>query len=126
MADRWIVSDYKFYQHKSLEGAEAEKKRLSELLPSKQFRIYRIKLSLNRSASKQIISDQAAELEALRGALHGVIGYALTAKSESTAWLQGMADKINEAATALCDTDRAVVCGESLRIQRLGGGKAAS
>src|SRR4051812_812439 len=98
MPDRWIVSDYKFRQQKSLEIAEVEMQRLAENYPEKKFRVYRIKTDSRPSHAKFIIASHEAEIEALRAALHGVIGYALTAHSQSPEWLQGMADKINEAA----------------------------
>lgn len=120
MADQWIVSDYKYKRQKTLEIATEEMARLAALHPEKKFRIYRVKPTLNPSASKQMLADQAEEIEALRGALHGVIGYALTSRSGSKEWLQGMADEINKAADALCDTDKAVVQGDGLRIKRLG------
>lgn len=49
MADAWIVSNYRFVQHKSLESAEAEAARLRAICPKKQqFRVYRIKPHLLR------------------------------------------------------------------------------
>lgn len=38
----FIVSDYSFFQHKTLEKAKEEMARLSGLHPDKYFRIYRV------------------------------------------------------------------------------------
>lgn len=63
-------------------------------------------------------TDATAERDKLRHALNQLVSYALTAKSHSPAWLEGMAAKINAAAELLGDADRAEVCGEGLRIRR--------
>ena len=66
MADKWIVSNYHFHQHKSREAAEAELQRLSEKLPKKRFRIYRLKTALEPSGSRQRIEELEAENARLR------------------------------------------------------------
>jgi hypothetical protein len=60
-----------------------------------------------------------AENERLRECLSLLIGYALSARSPSAEWLQGLADKINAAADALGDSDRAVVRDDRLIVKRL-------
>lgn len=45
-SDFWIVTEYKFFQHATLEGAEAERGRLHQCFPDKQFRVHRCKRHL--------------------------------------------------------------------------------
>ena len=54
----------------------------------------------------------------IEDALYRVIGYALTARSESKEWLEGMAGEINRAAELVGDPDRAVVEGDGLRVRK--------
>jgi len=41
--NRWIISSYKFVEHRKIETAQAELARLSGLFPAKKFKIFRIK-----------------------------------------------------------------------------------
>lgn len=41
--NRWIISSHKFVEHRTIEAAQAELMRLSELLPQKKFKLFRIK-----------------------------------------------------------------------------------
>lgn len=67
MGDRWIVADHKFFEHKRLVQAMAERERLTAKEPAKKFRVYRIKTSLTQSNSGPHIRKleaRIAELEA--------------------------------------------------------------
>ena len=71
MANKWIISDYNFMQHKTLESAQQELKRLNEAYPKKKFKIYRCKTSLEATDSSAIIERLRGELErATKAALY--------------------------------------------------------
>lgn len=64
MADRWIVSAYKFAEHRKLLWAQQEAARLAEKT-GKEFRVYRIKKNLANGSSldrvMEIISEYAGD-----------------------------------------------------------------
>lgn len=62
MADRWIVSSYRFQQHGTLSAAEDEQRRLRGRT-GKPFYIYRIKTTLNPSRSGAVIARQMGALQ---------------------------------------------------------------
>ena len=68
--------------------------------------------------STQNEGESAEVTRRLREVLNLLIGYALTARSDSTAWLEGLAYRINEAADVLGDTDRAVAEGDHLVVRK--------
>jgi len=41
--NRWIISSYKFHEHKDPTAARAELERLQAKCPDKKFRVYRVK-----------------------------------------------------------------------------------
>lgn len=67
---------------------------------------------------RKMVRELRSENRQLREAMNLLIGYALTARSHSNEWLEGIAGKINAAAEVLGDTDRAVVEGDGLRVKR--------
>ena len=52
--NRWIISSYKFHEHKTPDAANAELDRLTTKFPNKKFRVYRIKrvVELDHSLSE--------------------------------------------------------------------------
>ena len=68
MADRWIVSGYKFVEHETWDVAAAEADRLRKKT-GKPFRIYRIKTTVKSDGGAAAL---AAENELLRSRLHAV------------------------------------------------------
>jgi hypothetical protein len=67
MADRWIVSSHRFAQHKTEEIAQAEAERLRKLVPKKDFRVYRVKTTLQQSNAGELISSLTQALQNLYG-----------------------------------------------------------
>ncbi len=59
----WIVTNYKFHQHDSQELAEAERDRLTALVPGKSFRLLRVKRSLKKSDAHVLIPALIAALQ---------------------------------------------------------------
>ncbi len=57
MANRWIVSRYRFHEHKSLEAAQAELKRLTEST-GKKYRMYRVKTVLEPDEGETMNGEQ--------------------------------------------------------------------
>jgi len=55
MADRWIVSTHWYTEHMTLARAKEQEKILSEKLPKKKFKVYRIKTSLEQSNAREVI-----------------------------------------------------------------------
>lgn len=53
----WIVTDYKFFQHATLEEAEAERARLMERFPAKTFRVHRVKRRLNARTRDEAMAE---------------------------------------------------------------------
>lgn len=62
MADRWIVSAWKFKEHNTLEAAEKEVERLKTLAPKKTFVVHRKKTTLQASNAGALISGLRASL----------------------------------------------------------------
>lgn len=56
MADRWIVSAWKFKEHSTLEAAEKEVERLRTLAPKKTFVVHRKKTTLQASNAGAMIA----------------------------------------------------------------------
>lgn len=75
MADRWIISTWKYKQHRSRGSAEKELKRLREQCPKKKFQLYRIKTTINASQDGNIIKKQQREIEKLHARLKDVASY---------------------------------------------------
>jgi hypothetical protein len=73
-----------------------------------------------RRAEPDALHIAYAENARLRDALSRLISYALTAQSHRTAWLEGLAYRINQAAEGLDDPDRAEACGKELRVGKAG------
>lgn len=67
---------------------------------------------------RTMVRELRGENRQLREALNGLIGYALSARSDSTAWLDGLAFRINQAADVLGDADRAVVEDDHLIVRK--------
>jgi hypothetical protein len=67
---------------------------------------------------RKMVRELRAENRQLRESLNLLIGYALTTRSDSTAWLEGLAFRINQAADVLGDTDRAVADGDHLIVRK--------
>lgn len=68
---------------------------------------------------RKMVRELRSENRQLRETLNSLIGYALSVRTENTPeWMQGFADRINKAAEVLGDSDRAVVCGDQLIIER--------
>lgn len=67
--DYWIVTDYHYFRHGTLESAVAERDRLAHNEPKKGYRIYHAKRCLPKSKSGEIIT-------ALVSALKGVVAVA--------------------------------------------------
>lgn len=57
MADRWIVSAWKFKEHSTLEAAEKEVERLRTLAPKKTFVVHRKKTTLQASNAGALIAE---------------------------------------------------------------------
>jgi hypothetical protein len=72
MADRWIVSRYHYVQHKTLEIAQGEKARLSEKY-GVEFRIYRLKTTIDPTDSAKVITELRAEIDALKAQIEQAI-----------------------------------------------------
>jgi hypothetical protein len=71
MSDRFIVSGYKFMQHKNISGALSERDRLRAEHPGKQFHVYRIKDRLNPSNAGEKIERMREMLTRLRILIDG-------------------------------------------------------
>lgn len=65
MGDKWIVSDHRFYEHKSARSALTERDRLRALHPEKKFRVHRIKTTLQQSNSGPYIRELEARIKML-------------------------------------------------------------
>ena len=67
---------------------------------------------------RKMVRELRVENRQLCEALNRLIGYALTARSDNTAWLDGLAFRINQAADVLGDRDRAVVEDDHLVVRK--------
>lgn len=61
----WIVTDHRYFKHPSEGLAQAERKRLAELHPDKEFFVHRVKRNPRRSVSKHIIFELVNAAEAI-------------------------------------------------------------
>lgn len=65
MTNSWIITDRKFFKHKTLAEAEQERNRLISLLPKKSFRVHRVKGTLQSKGDRALLKEMGQALEIL-------------------------------------------------------------